>query len=437
MRLDDALTPNAALTPISGGPSAPANEVDSNASGTGFKQAFNDVQSVRTVQAGDNLVSIVRQHAQSQGVNLTDSQTWRMAQSLAAHNGMANANRIYPGQQLNMGALTAQWQEMATERTSTVNTQASTLAETVSTPPPTTAAVLSAKNAQRLPPAAKAAPTVSAAVPNRASNATIPRSLPPAGGNPGAPTATSVAANPGASILGTPHPVLDKTLDRAVSKGFIPANEKQDVYQKVLQMASKHGFAPDDFARMTLMESDGMNPKATNQRCHGIIQFCDGPARGAAAVGMANTPKSILNLSVYQQLHLADTYFQKAGLNKQQGNVPLDDLYLSVLQPAARSETRADAPLGIPGNQAGALYNDKNTSPTITRQSLIRGLVQNAQRVLGLDRADVKRPDNRAQTPASPVSQATPASNLQTPSRVQAQRVASYDNTDPAPTQLR
>ena len=231
--------------------------------------------------------------------------------------------------------------------------------------------------------------------------------------------------------------MLDKTLDRAVSKGFIPANEKQDVYQKVLQMANKHGFAPDHFARMTLMESDGMNPKASNQRCLGIIQFCDGPARGAAAVGMASNPKSILGLSVYQQLHLADTYFQKAGLNKQQGNVPLDDLYLSVLQPAARSETRADAPLGIPGNQAGALYNDKNTSNTITRQSLVRGLMQNAQRVLGLDRADVKRPDNRAQTPSAPVSPAAPAVSTPTGSRVQAQRVASYESTDSRPTQLR
>ena len=142
-------------------------------------------------------------------------------------------------------------------------------------------------------------------------------------------------------------------------------------------------------------------------------------------------------MSVYQQLHLADTYFQKAGLNKQQGNVPLDDLYLSVLQPAARSETRADAPLGIPGNQAGALYNDKNTSNTITRQSLVRGLMQNAQRVLGLDRADVKRPDNRAQTPSAPVSPAAPAVSTPTGSRVQAQRVASYESTDSRPTQLR
>ena len=437
MRLDDALSPNAALTPVSGGLSAPANEVDSSAPSTGFKLAWQDVQSVRTVQAGDNLVGIVRQHAQTQGVTLTESQTLRMAQSLATHNGMANANRIYPGQQLNMSALTAQWQDMASERSPSLNAQTGSPEPSVSAPPPSTAAVLSAKIAQRPAPAAKPAPAFSAAVPNRASNATIPKSQPQAS-NPIATSALPKAATPqGASILGMPHPVLDKTLDRAVSKGFIPANEKQDVYQKVLQLASKHGFAPDDFARMTLMESDGMNPKATNQRCHGIIQFCDGPARGAAAVGMANNPKSILNLSVYQQLHLADTYFQKAGLNKQQGNVPLDDLYLSVLQPAARSETRADAPLGIPGNQAGALYNDKNTSPTITRQSLIRGLVQNAQRVLGLDRADVKRPDNRAQTPPTPLSQAAPANTPQAPTRVQAQRLASYDAAEPAPTQLR
>ena len=440
MRLDDALSPNAALTPVSGGLSAPANEVDSSAPSTGFKLAWQDVQSVRTVQAGDNLVGIVRQHAQSQGVTLTDSQTLRMAQTLATQNGMSNANRIYPGQQLNMGALTAQWQDMASERSPSLNAQTGSPEPSVSASPPSqpsTAAVLSAKIAQRPAPAAKPAPAFSAAVPNRASNATIPKSQPQAS-TPIATSALPKATTPqGASILGTPHPVLDKTLDRAVSKGFIPANEKQDVYQKVLQLASKHGFAPDDFARMTLMESDGMNPKATNQRCHGIIQFCDGPARGAAAVGMANNPKSILNLSVYQQLHLADTYFQKAGLNKQQGNVPLDDLYLSVLQPAARSETRADAPLGIPGAQAGALYNDKSSNNTITRQSLIRGLVQNAQRVLGLDRADVKRPDNRAQTPASPLSQASPTNTAPTPSRVQAQRLASYDATDAAPTQLR
>jgi len=110
---------------------------------------------------------------------------------------------------------------------------------------------------------------------------------------------------------------------------------------------------------------------------------------------------------------------------------------LSVLQPAARSETRPDAPLGIPGAQAGALYTDKNSNNTITRQSLIRGLMQNAQRVLGLDRADVKRPDNRAQTPATPPTPASPEAPTSTPSRRASQRVASYDGNDATPTQLR
>jgi hypothetical protein len=78
-------------------------------------------------------------------------------------------------------------------------------------------------------------------------------------------------------VLPGQNPILQKTLDRAVEKGYIPAEEKQQVYQKILGMARNYQFAPDDFARLTLMESDGMNPKASNNRCHGIIQFCDGP----------------------------------------------------------------------------------------------------------------------------------------------------------------
>ena len=445
MRLADARSPSTVLTPVTGGSSADANSAARNTSGFGFKLAWNDAQTANSlykVQPGDNLIGIVQQHAQSQGVSLTDSQALRWAQNLAAQNGMANANRIHPGQQLNLQGLTAQWQSTGKDLPPPMNPAAAsrkagpnTIAN-AATPSLTTAAVLSAKaaNPSAANGMARPAPNFSTALPNRASNATIPRGIPQ--NNAAAPTTTATPA--GAESMNTLHPVLDKTLDRAVSKGFIPANEKQDVYQKVLQMANKHGFAPDDFARMTLMESDGMNPKATNDRCHGIIQFCDGPARGAAAVGMANNPKSILGLSVYQQLHLTDTYFQKAGLNKQQGKVPLDDLYLSVLQPAARNETRPDAPLGIPGAQAGALYTDKNSNNnTITRQSLIRGLMQNAQRVLGLDRADVKRPDNRAQTPATPPTQASPESPSSTSSRRSSQRVASYDGNDATPTQMR
>jgi len=406
MRLEDALPQTAALTSLDTSQGAVENTSASPA--PAFKQAMEELSAVRTVRSGDNLISIVKQQAQSQGVHLTNAQTLRWAQTLASQNGMPNANRIFPGQQLNLTAMHAQWKELDPS------------APPLSTPTADSKPLLSPPQTDKSPSTAVALST-KAALPNRASNATIPKSVPP-----------------GAEVLSNAHPVLDKTLDRAVSKGFIPANEKQAVYQKVVQMATKHGFAPDDFARMTLMESDGMNPKATNQRCHGIIQFCDGPARGAAAVGMASNPKSILGLSVYQQLHLADTYFQKAGLNKQQGAVPLDDLYLSVLQPAARSETRADVPLGIMGTQAGALYGDKTSSPTITRQSIVRGLMQNAQRVLGLDRAQVKQPDNRAQsTEPAPASSGPVSSNTLSGNRVQAQRVASYEITDPVQTLLR
>jgi hypothetical protein len=190
------------------------------------------------------------------------------------------------------------------------------------------------------------------------------------------------------------HPVLAQTLDRAVARGFIPGNEKQDVFNKILQVANKHKFSPDDFARLTLMESDGMNPQATNQRCHGIIQFCDGPARGAAGVGFGEKPKAILGLSVYQQLHLVDTYFEKVGLPKG-GAVPLDELYLSVLQPAARNETRSEAPLGIPGKQSLKLYEGNDNQSPITRNSIIQGLMQNA-----VDRLNTNNnsPRNRIQS---------------------------------------
>jgi hypothetical protein len=90
------------------------------------------------------------------------------------------------------------------------------------------------------------------------------------------------------------------------------------------------------------------------------------------------------------------------------------------------------------GTQAGALYGDKTSSPTITRQSIVRGLMQNAQRVLGLDRAQVKQPDNRAQsTEPAPASSGPVSSNTLSGNRVQAQRVASYEITDPVQTLLR
>ena len=190
-------------------------------------------------------------------------------------------------------------------------------------------------------------------------------------------------------LNGSAYPILQKTLDRAVDKGFIPPQEKQAVHDRILSLARQFKFAPDDFAKVTLMESDGMNPKSTNNRCHGIIQFCDGPDRGAASAGFATNPKAILGQSVLQQLDLVAKYFDQTGL-KNAGPTHLDDLYLTVLTPAAKSETRADVGLNIAGPQAAHLHVNKDNRAPITRDSLIRGLHQNALDKLGLDERAVK-----------------------------------------------
>ena len=320
--------------------------------------------SIRTVAAGDTLSNIVKEQALARGVQLTGSQTMRMVQQVASANKISNANRIFPGQQINLSSLTP---EIEASRAGSV------------------VAV-----AYRPTPAATALQSFQAA---------------------SAPAAAQPVKNTSPLVR---HEVLDKTLNRAVSKGFIPANEKGDVRDKILELAKNHRFNPDDFARMTLMESDGMNPRASNQRCHGIIQFCDGSDRGAASAGYAANPKAILGLSVYQQLHLVDKYFDDVGL-KSKGPAGLDDLYLSVLQPSARSETRSDAPLAVNGAQAKSLYEGRDINAPMTRQSILQGLLKNAA-----DRLGQSGPTN---------------------GRLQAMRTAAYDDNtpqaDPASNPLR
>ena len=323
----------------------------------GFSQAMDKVAeqampaNVKVIQAGDTLTSIVRDQAQQQGVKLTPSEEFRWTQALAADSGIKNPNAIFPGQRVQLQNMLAQWQSGQTQPNQAPNLAGSASSSNTS--------AATASNA--------------GSSPNQSSTAVVVAN----------PKATAAVGLPkGNYINAVAHPVLSQTLDRAVARGFIPKVEKQDVYNKVLQVANKHNFAPDDFARLTLMESDGMNPQATNARCHGIIQFCDGPDRGAAEVGFGKAPKQILGLSVYQQLHLVDTYFDKVGLKKE-GPVPLDELYLAVLQPAARGEKRPEEPLGIPGKQAKYLYEGRDPQAPMTRVSIAQGLMQNAVDRLG------------------------------------------------------
>ncbi len=302
---------------------------------------------LHTIQSGDTLIGVVRQQAEMRGINLSAPQEMRLAQQIASANRIENADLVYVGQKIDLSGMGRDLQALRAGAGRGADTSR-TLTASVAPSAPVLARKLGAAQANASQ--TTATPLASAQAPLLAS--------------------------------GAAHPVLQKTLDRAVAKGFIPPAEKSAVYDKILEMAGNHRFSPDDFARMTLMESDGMNPRASNQRCHGIIQFCDGPARGAASAGYAANPKAILDLSVHKQLNLVDKYFDDVGL-KNQGPAGLEDLYLSVLNPASRAEGKSNAPLNIQGQQARALHVGSDGSAPITRQSIRQGLLQNAAERLG------------------------------------------------------
>jgi hypothetical protein len=191
----------------------------------------------------------------------------------------------------------------------------------------------------------------------------------------------SPAGRPQAVLSGVRHPVLERTLDRAVENEYIPRADRPIVREKIISMAQKYRFSPDDFATVALMESDGLNPKANNGRCFGIIQFCGGPQAGAAAVGLASQAERIVERPVIEQLDLVDRYFEHNGLQRLP-QVGLVDLYLTVLTPAARREQGPAAPLPIPGTQARMLHENQDRSQPITRTSILSGLLDHARQML-------------------------------------------------------
>jgi len=336
------------------------------APGAGFTQTLQTVQGARsvTVDAGDTLIGMIRDVAKAKGQTLKSAQEFQLAQQVAQANGIGNANRIYTGQKIDLSVLDPSLAALATAGAGRgLPATAVFTPITPAAPNATATAAAVLQNTVRMQTPAQMAI-------NRNPEVTMPRQV--RGTTPASYTPSD----------GLDHPVLVKTLDRAVAKGFIPPAEKVAVYDKIVDMSKNHGFEPDDFARMTLMESDGMNPRASNQRCHGIIQFCDGPARGAASAGYAANPKAILDLSVHKQLSLVDKYFEDVGL-KTQGPAGLEDLYLSVLNPASRAENKLNAPLNIPGPQARSLHVGSDSSAPITRQSIRQGLLQNASARLG------------------------------------------------------
>ncbi len=280
-------------------------------------------------QEGDTLIGLVKAHYRQNQQPITEHQAMRLAHQVAARNQIDNPNLILTGQKIDFSSLLMP-----------------ALARSEAPGP----LDLNAHSAQSVAQLASSSALTTNALANR-------------------PIAWASHPAPNGQ-----HPVLDKTLERAIAKGFVTASDAPAVKDKILALADRYNFQPDDFARLSLMESGGMNPQASNGNCHGIIQFCDGPNRGAASVGFKDNPRSILGMGLLQQLDLVDRYFSQAGLRVKGPPVGLDDLYLTVLTPAARQETRPDAPLSIAGPQARYLHVGQDTRAPITRNSILAGL---------------------------------------------------------------
>ena len=289
------------------------------------------------IKAGDTLIGIARRYYQSNGRQASAAQLLSAARDIAEANRLTDPDLILAGQKLDLRVL---------GRIAQTELAVIAIAPTAAGSPPGTADV-------------GLAPT---SVAERRLSRTVPESDPR---------------------------VLERTLNRAVDKGYVPANERDQVARKIHALALKYGFNADDFALVGLIESDGFNPRASNGQCHGIIQFCGGAGRGADSVGYRDAPEAIRELGVLQQLDLADKYFSDVGL-KPGGRADRVDLYLSVLTPAARAERDADTPLDIRGRQASVLYVDLNPNAAITRQSLNDGLARNGEARLQASAAKVR-----------------------------------------------
>ena len=372
------ISPLALDTPLA--TSSPARSSGTQGSGASFSRYLQQAQpgananasassrnsaGTVVVKRGDTLIGLIRSAATAQGKDLSGHDAWRLAQQVASSNGLKDVNLIHPGQTLRLQAIQGDIAQLPSRPLSLARVPLP-MAPQAPVPP----------NAVRASPQGPLATgSTQAALALRMAQGLSEKSATRVAGQPAFGQVAALKGAPSALRIATP--VLDKTLQRAVDKGFIAPHEVENVKTRIAALSQKYNFLPDDFARLTLMESDGMNPQASNGSCHGIIQFCDGDDRGAASVGFARDPRAILGLSTVAQLDLVDKYFSDVGVGKN-GRERLDDLYLSVLTPNARSEVRRHVPLNIPGQQAAYLHVGKDTSRPITRQSIWAGLYQNA-----------------------------------------------------------
>ena len=109
MKIDNAIQ-NTSFTPTVPSTTSESSATSSSAPETGFANVLEQTKqaampSTRITKSGDTLIGIVRDEAKSKGINLSGAQEYRLAMSLAAHNGIANPNQIATGRALQMDKL--------------------------------------------------------------------------------------------------------------------------------------------------------------------------------------------------------------------------------------------------------------------------------------------------------------------------------------------
>lgn len=181
--------------------------------------------------------------------------------------------------------------------------------------------------------------------------------------------------------------VLEKTVDRAISKNWIPSSDREPVINKIKQLANKFGFDPDDFATFTHIESYGMNPKALNSGgCAGIIQFCPDSGGVKKIGGQTYNTRSIINLSILEQLNLVDGYFEGLIPPSSRSNIDLGNLYFWVLYPAIAAKWKT-----FPDNEDIKKYVGQQASVyylpngSMTKASVIAGVKSTAEKNLNIE----------------------------------------------------
>ena len=118
MRLDPSYNPQVNTTDASGMPKLPRSQLAYARTAPAFTRAMASASLSGSlapegstaawgtaVRSGQTLTGIVREQMAARGVNISNNEAMRLAQTVARSNNIANPNMIHPGQQLNLDSL--------------------------------------------------------------------------------------------------------------------------------------------------------------------------------------------------------------------------------------------------------------------------------------------------------------------------------------------